>query len=178
MLTIVCGRAGSGKTARVLMRLREGAEHGVDGRILLVPEQFSHEAERALARELGSSASLFAEVLSFTRLASRVAAECGGAADVVPDKASKLLMMSLAVSRVSQRLTICGGRSARTGYLENILRSVEELDAASKRVSLEMDDKTVDELAETALPRWHDFGFEVGRLRADYLLNGNVTEGK
>ncbi len=130
MLTIVCGRAGSGKTARVLMRLREGAEHGVDGRILLVPEQFSHEAERALARELGSSASLFAEVLSFTRLASRVAAECGGAADVVPDKASKLLMMSLAVSRVSQRLTICGGRSARTGYLENILRSVEELDAA------------------------------------------------
>ena len=41
-----------------------------------------------------------------------------------------------------------------------------------------MDDKTVDELAETALPRWHDFGFEVGRLRADYLLNGNVTEDK
>lgn len=130
MLTIVCGRAGSGKTARVLTRLREGAERGVEDRILLVPEQFSHEAERALARELGAGASLHAEVLSFTRLASRVAAECGGAADVVPDKASKLLMMSLAVFRVSSRLTICGGRSARTGYLENILKAVEELDAA------------------------------------------------
>ena len=31
-------------------------------------------------------------------------------------------------------------------------------------------DATVDELAATALPAWHDFKFEVQRLRADYLL--------
>ena len=130
MLTLLCGRSGSGKTARVLARLREGAERGVGGRIMLVPEQFSHEAERSLAAALGPKSSLFAEVLSFTRLANRVAAECGGAADVVPDRGAKLLMLSLAVSRVSTRLTICGGRAARTGYLENILRAVEELDGA------------------------------------------------
>ena len=130
MLTLLCGRSGSGKTARVLTRLREGAERGVGGRIMLVPEQFSHEAERSLAAALGPKASLFAEVLSFTRLANRVAAECGGAADVVPDRGAKLLMLSCAVSRVSSRLTICGGRASRTGYLENILRTIEELDAA------------------------------------------------
>ena len=37
-------------------------------------------------------------------------------------------------------------------------------------VSADMDDATVDELAATALPAWHDFKFEVQRLRADYLL--------
>ena len=64
-------------------------------------------------------------------------------------------------------------------FYETVLKPVvEELDAAAKRVSLEMDDKTVDELAETALSRWHDFDFEVGRLRADYLLNGNFADGK
>ena len=31
-------------------------------------------------------------------------------------------------------------------------------------------DAPVDELAATALPAWHDFAFEVQRLRADYLL--------
>ena len=130
MLTLLCGRSGSGKTSRVLERLREGAERGVGGRIMLVPEQFSHEAERSRASALGPKASLFAEVLSFTRLANRVAAECGGAADVVPDRGAKLLMLSCAVSRVAARLTICGGRASRTGYLENILRAIEDLDAA------------------------------------------------
>ena len=41
---------------------------------------------------------------------------------------------------------------------------------AAPRVSADMDDATVDELAATALPAWHDFKFEVQRLRADYLL--------
>ncbi|MBO6011445.1 MAG: hypothetical protein J6P71_06580, partial [Oscillospiraceae bacterium] len=130
MLTLLCGRSGSGKTAHVLARIREGAERGVEGRIMLVPEQFSHEAERSLAAALGPKSSLFAEVLSFTRLANRVAAERGGAADVVPDRGAKLLMLSLAVSRVSDSLKICGARAVRTGYLENVLRAVEELDAA------------------------------------------------
>ena len=47
---------------------------------------------------------------------------------------------------------------------------VEKLDAAAARVSADMDDATVDELAKTALPVWHNFKFEVQRLRADYLL--------
>ena len=41
---------------------------------------------------------------------------------------------------------------------------------AAARVSADMDDATVDELAATALPAWHNFAFEVRRLRADYLL--------
>ena len=53
------------------------------------------------------------------------------------------------------------------GELEPV---VEKLDAAAARVSADMDDATVDELAKTALSAWHDFKFEVQRLRADYLL--------
>lgn len=130
MLTLLCGRSGSGKTKTILARLARGAERGAGNRVLLVPEQYSHEAERELTAALGDSASLYAEVLSFTRLASRVAAERGGLADAVPDKGAKLLMLSLAAARVASRLTICGGRSGRAGHLENILRAVEELDNA------------------------------------------------
>ena len=69
----------------------------------------------------------------------------------------------------------CGiWRNAEVGdpaFYESVLAPlVEKLDAAAARVSADMDDATVDELAATALPAWHDFKFEVQRLRADYLL--------
>ena len=69
----------------------------------------------------------------------------------------------------------CGRwRNAEVGdpaFYESVLAPlVEKLDAAAARVSADMDDATVDELAATALPAWHDFKFEVQRLRADHLL--------
>ena len=53
---------------------------------------------------------------------------------------------------------------------------VEKLDAAAARVSADMDDETVDELAKTALPAWHNFKFEVQRLRAEYLLSQAIKD--
>jgi hypothetical protein len=47
---------------------------------------------------------------------------------------------------------------------------VGNLDAVAVRVAEDMGDDTINELAQTALPAWHDFKFEVQRLRADYLL--------
>ena len=76
MLKLILGRAGSGKTTLVLRRLcRTGKERP---QVLMVPEQQSHQAERALCRAGGSGVSLFAEVLSFSRLANRVFQAAGG----------------------------------------------------------------------------------------------------
>ena len=86
MLRLILGRAGSGKTTQVLQRLCRG---GPDKRqILMVPEQQSHEAERALCRFGGDSVSLYAEVLSFTRLANRVFSVYGGLAAPALDGAA------------------------------------------------------------------------------------------
>ncbi len=49
MLTLLLGRAGSGKTAEILRRLSENVEKGVPGNIYIVPEQYSHDAEREMA---------------------------------------------------------------------------------------------------------------------------------
>ena len=50
MLRLITGRAGAGKTALVMDEIRRAALSGEGGRVLLVPEQYSHEAERELAR--------------------------------------------------------------------------------------------------------------------------------
>ena len=62
-------------------------------------------------------------------------------------------------------------------FYESVLKPVvENLDAAAARVSADMDDETVDELAKSALPAWHNFKFEVQRLRADYLLSQAIKD--
>ena len=67
MFKLLLGRAGSGKTTAVLNRLCEtGRERP---QVLLVPEQMSHETERALCAAGGPQINLRAEVLSFSRLA-------------------------------------------------------------------------------------------------------------
>ena len=77
MLHLLYGPAASGKTDLLMGRIRTAVAAHTPGQVLLVPEQYSHEAERALCAACGDSLSLYAEVLSFTGLARRVAAETG-----------------------------------------------------------------------------------------------------
>lgn len=80
MLRLILGRAGTGKTGQIMGEIRSRVEARQGASILIVPEQYSHEAERELARQCGDTLSLYAEVLSFTRLAARAAEEAGGSA--------------------------------------------------------------------------------------------------
>lgn len=90
MLRILYGTAGTGKSAAIMDEIRRGADSG-ERYILLVPEQYSHEAERELCAVCGDGLSLYAEVLSFTGLAREISSECGGAANEYLDKGGRLL---------------------------------------------------------------------------------------
>ena len=124
MLTVLTGPARSGKTRRIFELI---ARNPCGEQVLLTPEQASHGSERALAAACGPEINLRAEVLSFTRLASRVFTELGGAADVLPDQGARLLLMSRAVSAVSGRLQLYGDRRRRADFLDRLLAAREEL---------------------------------------------------
>ena len=76
MFKLLLGRAGAGKTTAVLNRLCEASRERPQ--VLLVPEQMSHETERALCAGGGPQINLRAEVLSFSRLANRIFQKAGG----------------------------------------------------------------------------------------------------
>ncbi len=124
MLRIISGAARSGKTRRILDEIKNSGKTGL---VLLTPEQGSHEAERALAAHCGAGVNLRAEVLSFTRLCSRVFTELGGSALVVPDRGAKLLIMSQAVAAVAPKLKVYASRERRADFLESLLDAREEL---------------------------------------------------
>ena len=64
----------------ILSRIAKDVAMQMPDRVLMVPELISHDTERRLCKAAGDTASRFAEVLSFPRLASRVADLTGNSA--------------------------------------------------------------------------------------------------
>ena len=125
MLKLILGRSGTGKTTAVLNRLTEAGQRRKQ--VLIVPEQQSHEAERALCRAGGDRVSLYAEVLSFSRLATRVFLAAGGMGAPELDAGGRLLLMHQAVKAVSDQLTVYARPSRRPAFLESLLATADEL---------------------------------------------------
>ncbi len=124
MLTLLLGRAGTGKSESVLCRLGKGAQ--TRPQLLLVPEQYSHDTERRLCKTLGNIASNRAEVLSFTRLYSRVCDRVGGGAEPCLDAGGRLLLMRAAVKDVGEHLSVYRNPSRKSSFLSGLIDVVDE----------------------------------------------------
>jgi ATP-dependent helicase/nuclease subunit B len=126
MVRLILGRAGTGKTARVFEEIRSLVARGENGTVFLVPEQYSHEAERELCAAAGDSLSLYAEVLSFTGLASKVFAELGGVRPVM-DEGGRLLCMAVAAGETADGLKIYGRCRKDPNLLGGLLAATDEM---------------------------------------------------
>ncbi len=124
MLRIWVGRAGSGKSHKVLETMQSLRDKR--GQVLLVPEHTSHEAEVDLCRALGETASRDAEVLSFRALSNRVLSQTGGLSDFTLDNGGKLLTMRLALQEVHSQLKVFGKPSQRPAFLRQLTDLMEE----------------------------------------------------
>ena len=125
MLKLLLGRAGTGKTTALLRAVAESG--GARPQLLIVPEQHSHDAERRLCRLGGDSVSLYAEVLSFTRLASRVFAVSGGLAAPTLDPGGRLLLLTAARKAVAPKLKVYQRPSRKPAFLSGLAATVDEL---------------------------------------------------
>lgn len=153
MIRLILGRAGSGKTTKLLQTVRDRAEKGVRGQIFLVPEQFSLNAERALCRVCGNQISLSAEVFTFRSLATRVFDELGGGCAAMLDEGGRLLTMYLAVSNIRSQLRVYRDAALRPEFLKKLVALTEEL----KTYRVDPDDLRVLEGSGGSLPdKLHD----------------------
>lgn len=103
LFTPILGRAGSGKTTAVLEQIAQVARRG-EKAMLLVPEQFSFEMEKAIFGMLEPAAADRVEVYSFTRLCHRLFLEYGGLAGENLSDAARVVLMSLALEQAQDRL--------------------------------------------------------------------------
>lgn len=153
MLHLILGAAGTGKTALLHEKIAECVCGGGKA-VLLVPEQYSFESEKALYRRLGAKDALSVEVLSFTRLCDRIFREYGGLAGVHLDETAKVLLMSVALGEIggelrAYRKNVSGAAFAATmceavGELKTAGADPETLRAAAADASEDLRDKLSD----------------------------------
>ena len=127
MLRLIIGTAGTGKTALVTDEIKSLAEQNRGGILFIVPEQYSHEAERELCKKCGDSISLYAEVLSFTGLARRQMARQGGMAASFLDEGGRLLCMALAAKNAVPSLKAYARTAGRPEVQSMFLSAVDTM---------------------------------------------------
>ncbi len=124
----ILGRAGSGKTHRVLdeieYRIKEKSNHRL---ILLVPEQFTLQAEADLIFKKNLEGIMRVEVISFQRLGYKVLNEAGGIKKTAINELGKIMVLRKLFEENSKNLTVFNKASKKDGFLSNFCQLITEL---------------------------------------------------
>lgn len=126
MLELILGRDWTANTDVILNRIAEDVRHRRGGRILLVPELVSHDMERRLCAAAGDTASRYAEVLSFTRLARRVADSVGTAGMDCLDNGGRVVAMAAAARQLHGVLKAYAAVETKPEFLTELVNAVDE----------------------------------------------------
>ncbi len=126
MLRLILGLTGTGKTTEIFSRAMNSAKKR-RRTILLVPEQFSFQAERTIYTALTGEDALSISVLSFSRLSENIFRAWGGLARKRLTDTARLVLMKLAVTEMKDTLTVYKRQWGRTSFLDTMLQTVEEL---------------------------------------------------
>lgn len=125
-LRIVYGRAGSGKT-RIFYEEIKSAEKNNEPIFLLVPEQFTFQAERDLITFMKTGGLLKSEVLSFRRLAYRVFNEVGGITYPHIHPSGKSMIIYRILDKLKNNFSYFKGAAERQGFVNTISTLIKEL---------------------------------------------------
>ncbi|WIV10639.1 helicase-exonuclease AddAB subunit AddB [Proteiniborus sp. MB09-C3] len=124
----ILGRAGSGKTHRVLdeieYRLKEKNNNKL---ILLVPEQFTLQAEADLIFKKNLEGIMRVEVLSFQRLGYKILNETGGIKKTAINELGKIMVLRKLFEENSKSLTVFNKASRKDGFLSSFCQLITEL---------------------------------------------------
>jgi ATP-dependent helicase/nuclease subunit B len=127
-LRYITGRAGTGKSFWALSQIKERLKKEEDNNlILIVPEQFTLQAERDIIQKQELDGIMRAEVLSFTRLAHRVFSEVGGLTRRPVNQLGKNMILKKILDEEESKLTIYRKISKQEGFVDKFSRMICEL---------------------------------------------------
>lgn len=126
MLCLLLGRDWTANREEILRRIASDVAERKGNRILMVPELISHDTERRLCATAGDTSSRYAEVLSFTRLARRVADSMGSAARECLDNGGRVVAMAAAARQLSSRLKAYASVETKPEFLTGLIDSIDE----------------------------------------------------
>lgn len=125
MLQFIFGRPSSGKTYTVLEQIKALTKKG-ESSVLIVPEQFTFENEKAIIETIGDEASLFVNVTSFTRLYDEIGRNIGGIAGTFLSDSDKIVFMKKTLNSVADDLRLWGKYKSSVNFAKTLLDTIGE----------------------------------------------------
>lgn len=126
MLTLLLGTDWIQNRDYILTQISNDVTKRKPGRIYIVPEFISHDTERRLCAAAGDTASLYAEVLSFTRLCGRVCDSQGHRVEACLDNGGRLVAMAAATRQLHSRLKAYASVETKPEFLASLVDAVDE----------------------------------------------------
>ncbi|MBQ9839150.1 MAG: exodeoxyribonuclease V subunit gamma [Oscillospiraceae bacterium] len=126
MLQLLLGRDWVASRNEILRLAAEDVSQKLPNRIIMVPELISHDMERRLCSAAGDTASRYAEVLSFTRLARRVSEGCGSGGMQCLDNGGRVVAMAAAARQLHSKLKAYAAVETRPEFLTGLVEAVDE----------------------------------------------------
>ncbi|MDR0928177.1 MAG: PD-(D/E)XK nuclease family protein [Oscillospiraceae bacterium] len=175
MLTLLTGRSGR-LWPRIIAEMGEAHAAGAPSLLLIVPNQYTLQAEVELVGRLDLPGLLHIEVLSPERLLTRVFAVAGSPERVRIDGRGKAMMLTDVLQKSRKSLRYFEGSAERRGFVDRLSAHI----AAFKRAGL-----TAEELAEkaAALPKGDALADKLADLSLIYAryeerLSGAFLDGE
>lgn len=148
MLTFIKGTSGTKRTETLIKKIKELAK--LDKKVLvIVPEQFSFETEKALLLKLGEEQFNKIKVMSFSFMASNILKSYGKFNKTRLDDNGKLIFINLAIESLKTKLKIFKGNKNIINIsllLMKILSDIKKFDINLKTLQKFCDNATNKEL--------------------------------
>ena len=122
MLTIFYGRENVDKEKFIFDNIDPKSRT-----LIIVPDQFTLEAERELFAHFGVEGLMDIEVLSMSRLGSRLLAELGGSKRTFIDKYGRHMILSQVAGEERENLQVFKGLESRSSFVDMVNNFISEL---------------------------------------------------
>ncbi|MGV8147126.1 MAG: helicase-exonuclease AddAB subunit AddB [Alkaliphilus sp.] len=117
----IIGRSGAGKTHHIISEINERINATAENNlILIVPEQFTLQAERDLIKKMKKEGIIQVEVLSFSRLAHKVFNEVGGLSKTHINDIGKQMILRKLLNELGEDLTIYKKAYRQEGFITKL----------------------------------------------------------
>lgn len=142
-LRFLLGGSGAGKSTRLYEEIIRHSEEEPDKNFLiLVPDQFTLETQRAIVRMHPKKGILNIDALSFSRLTHRVFDETSYPSEAVLDDLGKSLVLRHVAETMRGDLPVIGAGMRKKGFVDEVKSAVSELmqyDISPEQMSLLID---------------------------------------
>ncbi len=126
MLTLLIGTDWVKNRDAIMDKVAADVASGMGGRVLLVPELISHDTERRLCAAAGDTATLYAEVISFTRMVRAVSDCVGKGLEPCLDNGGRLVAMAATTRQLHSVLKAYASVETKPEFLSDLVATVDE----------------------------------------------------